>query len=227
MAWRGLTTPPGEAIRAPLPPPQAATRGGRPRVDARRCGAGILGPLWTGAQGRALPRRYGSARTCWRRRQEWEAPGGLLKRWRAFVAPRPAQQQRRWDACCAAGRFAPATTGAPRSARRNAARVRSGWLWSMARVRRGEPTWRRPPRRRAGASQRPSTPWPSGRARRCQPPAAGPLGASGPRAEPPSPRHPHAGAPARRTAAAAIPAAVEGGASLRLARACSPPGRAR
>jgi transposase len=59
--------------------------------------------------------------------------GGLLKRWRAFLAQLTDAQTRRWDACCADGRFISAQQGGPRSARRSGATVRSGWVWSMAR----------------------------------------------------------------------------------------------
>jgi transposase len=51
MAWRKLTKQPWEAIRVHLPQPKASPRGGRPRVDDRRCCAGLLWILWTGANG--------------------------------------------------------------------------------------------------------------------------------------------------------------------------------
>ena len=102
-------------------------------MDDRRCFAGILGILWTGAQWRELPRRYGSPSTCWRRLQQWEETGVLLKLWRAFLAQLNDQEKLRWDACVADGRFIPAKRGDLRSARPNAARVQGGWLWSMAR----------------------------------------------------------------------------------------------
>jgi transposase len=123
MAWRGLTKKQGDAIRVHLPPPKASTRGGRPRVDERRWVGGILWLLWTGAQWRELPRRYGSASTCWRRLHEWEETGVLLKRWRAFVAPLNDRQKRRWDECFADGSFVPAKKGESRSASPSGARV--------------------------------------------------------------------------------------------------------
>ena len=86
MAWRGLTTHPWNAIRVHLPPPQVSPRGGRPRLNDRRCLEGILWILWTGAPWRELPRRYGSPSTCWRRLKEWEEAGVLLHLWRAFLA---------------------------------------------------------------------------------------------------------------------------------------------
>src|SRR5688500_7493322 len=162
MAWRGLTKQQWDAIRVHLPPPKASTRGGRPRVDDRRCVEGVLWILWTGAQWRALPRRYSSTSTCWRRLKAWEETGVLLKLWRAFLAQLNDQQKLRWDECFADGSFVPAKQGVPRSVRPSGARVRSGWFWSMARVLRWEHTWTRPPRRRSRSSKRPAIPLPSG-----------------------------------------------------------------
>jgi transposase len=133
MAWRGLTKAPWEAIRVHLPPPQAVSRGGRPRVEDRRCVEGILWILWTGAQWRELPRQYGSPSTCWRRLKQWEQTGVLRKRWRAFLAQLNDPQKLRGDEGVADGRFIPAKQGGPQSARRSGARARRGWCWSMAR----------------------------------------------------------------------------------------------
>jgi transposase len=133
MAWRRLTQAQWAAIRVQLPPPKASSRGGRPRVEDRRCAEGILWMLWTGAQWSELPRRYGSPSTCWRRLKPWEETGVLLQLWRAFLAQLNDQQKLRGDECCAEGRVIPAQKGGARSARRNAGRVQSGWLWSMAR----------------------------------------------------------------------------------------------
>ena len=134
MAWRKLTKPQWDAIRVHLSQPKASPRGGRPRADDRRCFEGILWVLWTGAPWSELPRRYGSASTCWRRLKQWEEMGVLLKLWRGFLAQLNAQQKLRGDECVADGSFIPAKKGGPRSARRNAARGQSGWFWSMARV---------------------------------------------------------------------------------------------
>jgi transposase len=133
MAWRGLTKTQWEAIRVHLPQPKASPRGGRPRVDDRRCFEGILWILWTGAQWSELPRRYGSPSTCWRRLTHWEETGVLLKLWRAFLAQLNDQQKLRWDECFADGSFIPAKRGDPKSASPSGARVQSGWFWSMAR----------------------------------------------------------------------------------------------
>jgi transposase len=57
MAWRGLTKQHWEAIRIHFPQPQPSPWGGRPCVADRRCFAGILWILWTGAQWSELARR--------------------------------------------------------------------------------------------------------------------------------------------------------------------------
>jgi transposase len=156
MAWRGLTTQQWEAIRVHLPQPKPSRRGGRPRVEDRRCFEGILWILWTGAQWSELPRRYGSPSTCWRRLKHWEETGILLKLWRAFLAQLNDQEKLRWDECFVDGSFIPAKKGGLRSGPQNAARGPSGWFWSMARVLRWEHTWTRRPRRKSRSSNRPS-----------------------------------------------------------------------
>jgi transposase len=160
MAWRRLSRAQWDIIRVHLPQAKASSRGGRPRVEDRRCFEGILWILWTGAQWSELPRRYGSPSTCWRCLKHWEETGVLLKLWRAFLAQLNDRQKLRWDECFADGSFIPAKKGDPKSAQRGAARVRSGWFWSMARVLRWEHTWTRRPRRKSRASKRPSTPLP-------------------------------------------------------------------
>jgi transposase len=176
MAWRGLTKQQWEAVRVHLPEPAVSPRGGRPHVADRRGFEGILWILWTGAPWSALPRRYGSASTCWRRLKYWEETGLWLKLWRAFLAQLHDQQQRRWDECFADGSFVPAKTGGPGSARPNGVRVRRGWFWSMARVLRWEHTWTRRPRQRSHASQRRSPRSPSGAQGSPDGPANGPSG---------------------------------------------------
>jgi transposase len=170
MAWRKLTKQQWDAIRVHLPQPKASPRGGRPRVDDRRCFEGILWILWTGAQWSELPKPYGSPSTCWRRLKQWAESGVLLKLWRVFLAQLNDRQKLRWDECFADGSFIPAKKGGSKSARRNVARARSGWLWSMARVLRWEHTWTRRPRRKSPCSKGPLT----------RSPLAGPAGRAGP-----------------------------------------------
>jgi transposase len=149
MAWRALTDAQWEQIRPQLPREKRHRRGGRPRADSRRCCEGILWILWTGAPWSELPARYGSGRTCWRRLRQWEERGILLALWRAFLNELNDRPKIRWNECFIDGSFAPAKKGAPKSAQPSAARDRSGWYWSMARVLRWEHMWTRRPRRRA------------------------------------------------------------------------------
>ena|SRR2546426_11491412 len=149
MAYRGkVTDKQWERIEALLPKEKPKPQGGRPPIPNRRCFEGILWILWTGAPWSALPKPYGSASTCWRRLQAWEASGVLLNLWRAFLADLNDQDKIRWDECFADGTFAPAKKGAPKSARPSAARAQNAWFWSMARVLRWEHTWTRRPRRK-------------------------------------------------------------------------------
>ena len=174
MAWRGLTKPQWEAIRVHLPESKMSARGGRPRVEDRRCLEGILWILWTGAQWSELPRRYGSPSTCWRRLKTWEETGVLLKLWRAFLAQLNDQQKLRWDECFVDGSFVPAKKGGPKSGRPSGARVQSGWFWSMAQVLRWEHTWTRRPRQKLHSSKRPSIRSPSAGRAKLGGPANGP-----------------------------------------------------
>jgi transposase len=80
MTWRGLTTPPWEAIRIHLPKPKVTVRGGRPRVEDQYGLEGILWMLRTGAPWGERPRRYGRPTTGGRRLQAWEETGVLRKR---------------------------------------------------------------------------------------------------------------------------------------------------
>jgi transposase len=141
MAWRGVTDLQWLVIREHLPKPRSYPRGGRPRIDDRKCLEGVLWILWTGAPWSELPPRYGSATTCWRRLKEWEESGVLLNQWRALLAELNDEQKLRWDECFADGTFAPAKKGGSWSGRPRGERERSLWFWSMARVLRSEHTW--------------------------------------------------------------------------------------
>jgi transposase len=174
MAWRRLTKAQWAAIRIQLPQPKASPRGGRPRVEDRRCFEGILWMLWTGAQWSALPRRYGSPSTCWRRLKHWEETGVLLKLWRAFLAQLNDQEKLRWDEGFADGSCVPAKRGAPKSVKPSGARGHSGWVWLMARVLRWEQTWTRRPQRKSPASRTRSPRSRSGARARQDAPATGP-----------------------------------------------------
>ncbi len=140
---------------APLLPRLPTSRaGGRPWVDNRAVLNGILWVLKTGARWRDLPEGYPSPATCWRRLKRWDDDGTWLGIWRAFLAQLDAKGRLRWEETFMDGTFAPAKKGAPKSARRSAARGRSAWWWSTARVFRWECPLPRPHQRKSGSSRR-------------------------------------------------------------------------
>ena len=65
------------AIAPHLPPHPPSPKGGRPRVDDRAALTGILFVLREGLRWQSLPTEMGcgSGSTCWRRFEEWTAPG--------------------------------------------------------------------------------------------------------------------------------------------------------
>lgn len=146
MAKKELTEEQWQKIEPLLPKPKKSRKGGRPPADNRACLEGILWLLRSGARWQDLPKEYPSASTCWRRLHAWEERGLWLKIWRTFLGELDAQGKLDWSETFADGSFAPAKKGGPASARPNAARVRSGWWWSTAKVFLWESTWTRPRR---------------------------------------------------------------------------------
>lgn len=111
MAWRGVSDKQWEEIKRHLPKRRGKARGGRPRLDDRRCFEGILWIPWTGAPWSELPQRYGSKSAVHRRLKEWAESGVLLDLWRAFLNPLSDQQKVRWDECFIDGMFIRAKKG--------------------------------------------------------------------------------------------------------------------
>lgn len=132
-----------------LPKPRRSRLGGRAPIPNRPCFEGILWVLRSGARWKDLPRdRFPSPSTCWRRLQDWEERDVWLKAWRAFLEELDDQGKLKWTETFADGSFASAKKGATKSAPPNAARVRSGWWWSTAKVFLWESSWSRPRRRK-------------------------------------------------------------------------------
>jgi transposase len=127
--------------------PQSSGRG-RPWAENRRVLEGILWVLKTGARWRDLPPAYPSPSTCWRRLQLWEEQDVWLDVWRQFLAELDARGRLDWNESFVDGSFAPAKKGARASAKPSAARVRSGWWWSTAKVFLWESSWSRPRRQK-------------------------------------------------------------------------------
>ena len=134
MAKTELTDRQWDKIQPLLPKPKRSRKGGRPPADDRACMEGILWVLRSGARWKDLPGEYPSSSTCWRRLRDWEAGGIWLKIWRVFLAELDAAGQLDWSETFADGSFAPAKEGATASGKPSAARVRSGWWWSTAKV---------------------------------------------------------------------------------------------
>jgi transposase len=131
-----------------LPKTAPGKKGGRPWQDTRQALEGILWVLKTGARWRDLPDAYPSPSTCWRRLKLWEEMGIWLDVWRALLSQLDEKQYLDWEETIADGSFAPAKKGAFASGKPSAAKVRSGWWWSTAKVFLWEAHLLRPRRRK-------------------------------------------------------------------------------
>jgi len=151
--WK-LTDEQWQKIEPLLPKLKKSKRGGRPWADNRKVFEGILWILRTGAPWADLPKQYPSPSTCWRRLRDWEEQDVWLNAWRSFLAELDEKGQLDWSEAFADGSFAPAKKGAIASERPNAARERSGWWWSTAKVFLWETTWTRRPRAKANCSKK-------------------------------------------------------------------------
>lgn len=134
-----------EKVKDLLPEPKVRRdRRGRPWASNRACLEGILWVLRTGARWRDMPSRYPSGVTCWRRLRDWEEREVWLDAWRALLGTLDQRGLLRWEETFMDGSFAPAKKGALRSEKPSAARARSGWYWSTAKVFLWEHSWRLP-----------------------------------------------------------------------------------
>lgn len=127
-----------EVLEPLLPETKSSPKGGRPWRSNRECLEGILWILWTGAPWRALPEKFPSPATCWRRLAKWEEQDVLLEVWREFLKRLDDKEKIKWDETFADGTFIPAKKGAQQSEKQKAGRDRSSWQWSMVRVFRWE-----------------------------------------------------------------------------------------
>jgi transposase len=133
--------------------PKASPKGGPKPKPNRPCFEGILWVLRSGARWKDLPVRYPSPSTC-RRLRDREARGVRLKAWRASLGALDEQQALHREECFTDASFSPAKKGATQSAKPNAERVRSGWLWQTAWVFLWECPWRRRRPSRSRSSSR-------------------------------------------------------------------------
>lgn len=125
-----------QKVQPLLPQPKhRRKRSGRPPKDNRLVLEGILWVLKTGARWRDLPTDLGvSPSVCWKRLRLWEEQGVWLRLWRAFLSELDRRDKLDWSETFLDGSFAPAKKGATPLAKPSAARARSGWWWSTARV---------------------------------------------------------------------------------------------
>ena len=151
--WK-LTDAQWQKIEPLLPKLKKSKHGGRPWADNRKVFEGILWVLRTGAPWADLPKQYPSPSTCWRRLRDWEELDVWLNTWRAFLSELDQRGQLDWSEAFADGSFAPAKKGVNASERPNAARERSGWWWSTAKVFLWETTWTRRPHRKLRSSRK-------------------------------------------------------------------------
>jgi len=87
---------------------------GRPRADDRRTLEGILFVLRTGVPWAAMPKKYGSYVTCWRRLKEWEEQGVWYRIWQSVLSILDREEKLAWAQAFLDGSFAPAKKGGMR-----------------------------------------------------------------------------------------------------------------
>jgi len=130
MAFSGRRSDAQWARIAPhLPRCKGTSRGGRPPADPRTCFEGMW-ILWAGAPWSALPPKYSSSTTCWRRLRQWDEDGTLLALWRALLADLNDAEKVRWDECLGDGSFAPAKGGRQSRQDQEGQGHKSGCFWS-------------------------------------------------------------------------------------------------
>jgi len=112
--------------------PAASEKGGRPRVDARRCVEGILWVLRSGARWKDLPATFPSPTTCWRRHRQWSASGVWQNAWARLLRMLDRQGQLDWEESAADGTFSSAKKGASTLERTNGERAPRSWCTAMA-----------------------------------------------------------------------------------------------
>jgi transposase len=122
-----LTDEQWSKIEPLIPKRKHSKKGGRKRVEDRRCFEGTLWVLRSGARSNVLPLQYPSPATYWRRVQKWEDAGVWLGLWRESLGEIDEEGILSWDETFSDGTFSPVKKGTPTSARPNAERVQSSW----------------------------------------------------------------------------------------------------
>ena len=88
-----------QRIEPLIPRKPPSPKGGRPRIDDRRCLTGILFVLKTGIGWQDLPAEMGcgSGMTCWRRLREWQEAGVWDKLHAVLLAELNAADKIDWE----------------------------------------------------------------------------------------------------------------------------------
>jgi len=88
-----------DRVKPLLPAEPLRTKGGRPRVAARKILAGVVYRLRTGCPWKALPPAFGSGATCHRRYSEWARAGVFRHLWTELLREYDRSQGIAWDWC--------------------------------------------------------------------------------------------------------------------------------
>ena len=137
-----------------LPEPERSPKGGPHFKPNRDCFEGILWILWTGAPWKAMPEKYPSGSTCWRRLKGWLDDGTWDKIWAEFVRQLDEQSQLKWDETFIDATFAPAKKGALASEKPRREREQSWWWWRTLRVFQWASSYARHPRTKPRSPRR-------------------------------------------------------------------------
>lgn len=108
-----------EIIEPLIPKKRPSPRGGRPRIDDRKCLTGILFVLKTGIPWEHLPQEMGcgSGMTCWRRLRHWQRAGVWARLQRVLLSRLRAAERIDWRRAAIDSSNIRALLGGPRPGR--------------------------------------------------------------------------------------------------------------
>jgi transposase len=121
-------------IESFFPEETVSPAGGRPRVPARQCLAGVIWVLRSGARWKDLPEGFPSPATCWRRLQEWTQMGLWVKIWSTLGRQLDKKGRVEHDEAIGDGTFSSAKKGVSALEKPNEARAPRSCSWSTEMV---------------------------------------------------------------------------------------------